>query len=52
MNPIVLGNMSNIVATGDEFGNVYVYKDVESVKDNVGANFIMHSSNVQKIDFI
>lgn len=40
MIPISLGNLSNLIATGDENGNVYVWKAVESIKDNIGMNLI------------
>ena len=39
MMPISLGNLSNLVVAGDEYGNVYLWKDVESIKENVGNNF-------------
>jgi hypothetical protein len=31
MMPIALGNQSNMVAAGDENGNVFFWKDVESI---------------------
>ena len=46
MMPIVLGNLSNMVVAGDENGNVYVWKDVESIKENIGNNFSCHTTNV------
>jgi|TARA_B110000285_G_C15122331_1_gene617975 hypothetical protein len=46
MMPIALGNLSNLVVAGDENGNVYVWKDVESIKENIGNNFLTHTSNV------
>lgn len=48
--PISLGNLSNLVVAGDEYGNVYLWKDVESIKENVGNNFQCHTSNIQKIE--
>jgi hypothetical protein len=51
MMPIALGNLSNIVAAGDENGNVYVWRDVESIKENIGNNFVTHTANVQKVEF-
>jgi hypothetical protein len=51
MMPIALGNLSNVVAAGDENGNLYVWKDVEAIKENVGNNFLTHTSNLQKIEF-
>ena len=47
--PITLGNISNIVASGDEYGNIYMWKDVESIKDHIGINFNGHMSAVQRI---
>ena len=44
--PIALGNVSNIVTCGDEHGNIYLYKDVESIKDNIGVNLVGHASPV------
>ena len=46
-----LGAISNVVAAGDDYGNLYVWKDPESVKDNIGVNIPAHSSPVQKIEF-
>lgn len=39
MMPITLGNLSNVVVAGDENGNINIWKDVESIKENVGSNF-------------
>ena len=39
MMPIALGNLSNIVAAGDEHGNIYLWKDVEAIKENISNNF-------------
>ena len=50
MMPMTVGNLSNVVVAGDENGNVYVWKDVESIKENVGNNFLTHTSNVQKME--
>jgi len=46
MMPIVLGNLSNIVAAGDENGNIYIWKDVENIKENIGNNFVTHTTIV------
>lgn len=46
MIPIALGNLSNMVCAGDENGNVYFWKNVESIKDNIGLNFTGHTSHV------
>lgn len=46
MLTICLGNLSNMVAAGDENGNVYVWKGVESVKEHVGCNFGGHTSHI------
>lgn len=51
MMPIALGNQSNLVAAGDENGNVFLWKDVESIKENIGSNFVAHTASVQKIEF-
>jgi len=51
MMPIILGNQSNMVAAGDENGNLFVWKDVESIKENIGNNYVTHSTNVQKLEF-
>lgn len=48
--PVVLGNVSNIVVAGDDNGNIYHYKDVECIKDNIGNNYSCHSSNVCEIE--
>lgn len=48
--PISLGNLSNLVTAGDDFGNVYFWKDVESVKSHIGVNVIAHMSPVQRIE--
>ena len=47
--PICLGNKSNIVVAGDENGNVYLWRDADSVKDHIGVNLTGHSSNMQKV---
>jgi WD40 repeat protein len=49
--PIILGNVSNMVVTGDEHGNIFMFKDVESVKENIGINMSGHTSPVQRIEF-
>ena len=46
MMPITVGNLSNIVLAGDENGNIYLWKDVESIKENIGSNLATHTSNV------
>ena len=50
MMPIALGNLSNMVAAGDENGNVYFWKEVESIKENISCNFQTHTSNVARIE--
>lgn len=50
MMPMVLGNQSNMVAAGDEYGNVFVWRDVESIKDHIGCNFLSHTSNVERLE--
>jgi hypothetical protein len=46
MMPIVLGNLSNIVIAGDENGNLFLWKDVESIKENIGSNLGCHTTNI------
>lgn len=46
MVPIALGNLSNMVASGDENGNVYVWRSVEAVKDNIGVNLTGHTAHI------
>lgn len=50
MIPIALGNLTNLVASGDENGNVYVWRSVEAVKDNIGVNLSGHTAHVQRIE--
>ena len=50
MLPIALGNLSNLVASGDESGNVYVWKSVDAVKDNIGINMTGHTAHIQRIE--
>ena len=40
-----------MVAAGDEYGNLYVWKDIESVHENIGCNFEMHTSCISRLDF-
>ena len=47
--PIALGNISNLVTAGDENGNVYLWKDVESIKEHIGVNLNGHMAPVQRI---
>ena len=47
--PIALGNISNLVAAGDENGNIYLWKDVESIKEHIGVNLNGHMAPVQRI---
>ncbi len=49
--PIALGNQSNVVAAGDENGNIYFWRDTESVKEHIGVNLTGHSSPLQRIQF-
>jgi WD40 repeat protein len=46
MMPIVLGNESNIVAAGDENGTVYLWKDIDSIKEHIGSNYQTHTTSV------
>ena len=50
MVPICAGNQSNVVVAGDEYGNLYFWKDPEEVKENVSCNFTGHASQVQKVE--
>ena len=44
--PIALGFTSNLVAAGDEHGNVHLWKDAENLKENNGINMAGHTSPV------
>ena len=44
--PISLGNLSNLVTAGDDYGNVYFWKDVDSVRPHIGVNILAHMSAV------
>jgi hypothetical protein len=35
-----------MVAAGDENGNIFLYKNVENIKENVGLNFTGHTSHI------
>lgn len=48
--PISLGNYANIVTAGDDYGNVYFWKDVSSVKHHIGVNVLAHMSPVQRLE--
>ena len=50
MIPISLGNLSNMIATGDENGNIYIWKSVEAIKDNIGLNFSGHTAHIQRLE--
>jgi hypothetical protein len=50
MVPISLGNLSNLVASGDENGNIYVWRSVDAVKDNVGVNLTGHTAHIQRVE--
>ena len=50
MMPISNGNNSNMVVAGDENGITSIWKDVESIKENIGCNFNYHTSAVQKLE--
>lgn len=36
---------------GDENGNVYAWRDVESIKEHIGVNLCGHSSALQRMYF-
>jgi hypothetical protein len=46
MVPIALGNLSNITTSGDENGNIYVWRSVDAVKDNIGVNLTGHTAHI------
>jgi len=46
-----LGNTSNCLICGDENGNVYLFKAIEDIKNNIGPSFAAHTSPVQDVDF-
>ena len=50
MMPMVLGNVSNMVAAGDENGNIFLWKDVDSIKEHIGNNIQCHTTSVQKLE--
>jgi len=50
MMPIVLGNVSNMVAAGDDHGNIYLWKDIESIKEHIGNNQQSHTTSVQRLE--
>ena len=50
MIPITLGNLSNMVACGDESGNIYMWRSVEAIRDNVGLNFTGHTAHIQRME--
>lgn len=39
MMPIALGNLSNFSTAGDESGNIYFWKDVEAIKENISCYY-------------
>lgn len=41
--------MTNIVFAGDENGNIYGWRDVESIKEHIGINLSGHTSPLQRI---
>jgi len=51
MVPITIGNRSNMVAAGDENGNLFLWKNADCVKENVGLNFTGHTSLIYRIEF-
>jgi hypothetical protein len=46
MVPICLGNLSNMVTAGDENGNIYIWKNIDSIKEHVGVNLNGHTSHI------
>ena len=51
MIPITVGHTSNLVASGDENGNIFLWKDIESIKENIGVNIQCHTSSLQRLEF-
>jgi len=47
--PIALANTTNAVFLGDERGNLYVWKSLESLQQNTGSCFSPHASLVAKL---
>ena len=50
MISVCLGNNSNLVASGDENGTIYLWKSIEDIKENVGLNLSGHTSHIQRIE--
>lgn len=50
MCPIALGNLTNMVACGDENGNVYLWRSVDAVRDNIGVNLCGHTAHIQRLE--
>lgn len=50
MTPISLGNLSNLVASGDENGNVYVWRSVDAIRENIGVNLTGHTAHIQRVE--
>ena len=46
MLPFILGNVTNLVVAADDNGNVHLWKDVESIKENIGLNLAGHASTI------
>ena len=38
------------MTAGDDYGNVYFWKDVDSVKPHIGVNVLAHMSPVQMVE--
>ena len=50
--PIALAHRSNLTAAGDENGIIYLWKNVESIKDVLLLNYTGHASIIQQIRFL
>ncbi len=37
------------MVAGDENGNVFLWRDVEAIKENVGVNLCGHTSPIQRV---
>jgi len=47
--PFALGHVTNHVVAADENGNLHIWKDVESIKENVGINLMGHASAIYSV---
>lgn len=38
------------MAAADENGNIFLWKDIESIKENIGNNVQSHTTGVQRLE--